>query len=113
MKSRWPFIDHVYFADDVLTFWQEHITEICDRLDAEGLKFTFEGSTRANLVNEKIIARLAKSGLVRLSFGLETVDPVMRVTMQKKVPLEAYTVANRICNEHGVEAMHQGYDCDE
>lgn len=106
IKARFPYISHLYFADDVLTFWPEHITEIVDRMDAEGLKFTFEGSTRANLVDEKIIKRLARSGLVRLSFGLETVDPVMRVTMQKKVPLSAYTDANRVCNEHGVEAMN-------
>jgi len=106
IKTRWPFIDHIYFADDVLTFWPEHITEIVDRMDAEGLKFTFEGSTRANLVNEALIKRLAKSGLVRLSFGLETIDPVMRLTMQKKVPLQAYSDANAICNRHGVEAMN-------
>lgn len=106
IKTQFPYIDHIYFCDDVLTFWPEHITEICDRMDAEGLKFTFEGSTRANLVTDDLIKRLAKSGLVRLSFGLETVDPVMRVTMQKKVPLSSYTSANAICNEHGVEAMN-------
>ena len=103
---QFPFIKHLYIVDDVLTFWPEHITEICDRMDAEGLKFTFESSTRANLVNDKLIERLAKSGLIRLSFGLETIDPVMRVTIQKKVPIEAYAVANRICTKHGIEAMN-------
>lgn len=103
---KYPYITHLYICDDVLTFWPEHITEIVDRMDAEGLKFTFEGSTRANLVTDEIIGRLAKSGLIRLSFGLETVDPVMRVTMQKKVPLEAYSTANRICSNYGVEAMN-------
>lgn len=104
--DNWPFIKHLYIVDDVLTFWPEHIIEICDRMDAEGLKFTFESSTRANLVSDKLIERLAKSGLIRLSFGLETIDPIMRVTMQKKVPIEAYAVANRICTKHGVEAMN-------
>lgn len=106
VADKYPYISHLYIADDVLTFWPEHITEICDRMDAEGLNFTFEGSTRANLVTDKLIARLAKSGLIRLSFGLETVDPVMRVTMQKKVPLEAYTTANKICERYGVETMN-------
>ena len=103
---KYPYVSHLYNADDVMTFWPEHITEICDRMDAEGLKFTFEGSTRANLVTDELMARMAKSGLIRLSFGLETVDPVMRVTMQKKVPLDAYAKANKICREHGVEAMN-------
>lgn len=106
IRTRFPFIEHLYIVDDVLTLWPEHITEICDRMDAEGLKFTFESSTRANLVDDKLIARLAKSGLIRLSFGLETIDPKMRVTMGKKVPMEAYPEANRICARHGVEAMN-------
>ncbi len=106
IKTRYPYITHLFNCDDVMTFWPEHITEICDRMDAEGLKFTFEGGTRANLVTDDLIKRLAKSGLVRLSFGLETVDPVMRVTMQKKVPLEAYATANKICDRYGVEALN-------
>lgn len=106
IATRFPYIKHLYVVDDVLTFWPEHVTEICDRMDAEGLKFTFESSTRANLITDELIARLAKSGLIRLSFGLETIDPQMRVTMQKKVPMEAYPEANRICTRHGVEAMN-------
>ena len=97
---------HFYIVDDVMTLWKEHIIEICDLIDQEGLDITFEGSTRANLVEEEVIARLVRSGLIRLSFGLETVDPEMRKTMKKQVPLDHYTRANRICNEHGVEAMN-------
>ena len=44
--------------------------------------------------------------MIRLSFGLETTDPDMRTTMQKKVPLEAYATANKICNKYGVEALN-------
>ncbi|MBM3396142.1 MAG: radical SAM protein [Betaproteobacteria bacterium] len=106
IATRFPYITHLYIVDDVLTYWPEHITEICDRMDAEGLKFTFESSTRANMVTDELIKRLAKSGLIRLSFGLETIDPVMRVTMGKKVPIDAYPEANRICANHGVEAMN-------
>lgn len=104
---QFPYIKHLYIVDDVLTFWPEHITRICDLIDAfiPG-HFTFESSTRANLVDDKLIARLAKSGLIRLSFGLETIDPVMRQTMQKKVPIDDYPKANRICAQYGVEAMN-------
>jgi anaerobic magnesium-protoporphyrin IX monomethyl ester cyclase len=97
---------HFYIVDDVMTLWKEHILEICDLIDQEKLDITFEGSTRANLVEDEVIARLVRSGLIRLSFGLETVDPEMRKTMKKQVPLDHYTRANRICNEYGVEAMN-------
>ncbi len=106
IKEKWPFISHLYLVDDVILLWPQHITEIVDRMDAEGLKFTFEGSTRANTVTEDLIKRLAKSGLVRLSFGLETIDPVMRVTMGKKVNILDYPRSNKICADNGVEAMN-------
>lgn len=97
---------HFYIVDDVMTLWKEHILEICERIDAEGLDITFEGSTRANLVEDEVIARLVRSGLIRLSFGLETVDPEIRRTMKKQVPLEHYIRANGICNKYGVEALN-------
>jgi len=99
-------IRHFYIVDDVMTLWREHIFAICDLLDSQGLTVTFEGSTRANLVDDSLIGRLAKSGLIRLSFGLETVDSEMRKTMKKQVPLEHYVRANAICNHHGVEALN-------
>ncbi len=99
-------IRHFYIVDDVMTLWREHIIEICDLIDSEGLVVTLEGSTRANLVDDALIERLTKSGLIRLSFGLETVDSEMRKTMKKQVPLEHYVKANAICNRHGVEALN-------
>ena len=97
---------HFYIVDDVMTLWKEHILKIGDLIQQEKLDITFEGSTRANLVEEDVIKRLVRSGLIRLSFGLETVDPEMRKTMKKQVPLDHYTRANRICNEQGVEALN-------
>ena len=106
---EFPFITHFYIVDDVLTLWPKHIVEICDRINAEPLlknRITFEGSTRANLVQDDLIKYLAETGLIRLSFGLETTDPTMRVTIQKKIPMDAYPVANRICAKYGVEALN-------
>lgn len=97
---------HFYIVDDVMTLWKEHILEIADRITSARLNITFEGSTRANLVEDDLIARLVKSGLIRLSFGLETVDPEIRRTMKKQVPLEHYVRANGICNKYGVEALN-------
>lgn len=99
-------IRHFVILDDVMTLWKHHIIEICDRLDQAGLAITFEGGTRANLVDEALIARLVRSGLIRLGFGLETIDSEMRQTMKKQVPLEHYLKANQICNDYGVEALN-------
>lgn len=99
-------ISHFYIADDVLTLYEEHILEICDGIEAAGLKITFEGATRANLVNEPLIKRLAECGLVRLAFGLESANAKIRDTMKKKVPLKYYMEANRILNKYDIEALN-------
>jgi len=105
--EKFPWVTHFHFVDDVLTLWADkHILKIVELMDQAGLKVTFEGNARANQVDDAMMKRLAASGLVRLCFGLETVDPKMRETMQKKVPLSAYKEANRICNKYGVEATN-------
>lgn len=104
--TDFPYITHFYIVDDVMTLWDSHILEICNLIIAENLKITFEGTTRANLIRDEVVAYMAKAGLIRLSFGLETVDSEMRKTMKKQVPLECYSTANKICNKYGVEAMN-------
>lgn len=99
-------VRHFMFLDDVLTLDEKHILEMCDLIMEEKLQITFEGSTRANLVNEDMIRKMKQAGLIRLSFGLETVDDEMRKTMNKKVPLEAYSTANKILNKYDIEALN-------
>lgn len=99
-------IRHFMILDDVLTLDRKHIEEICDRIIEEGLNITFEGSTRANLLSEDLVVKMKKAGLIRLSFGLETVDSTLRETMNKKVPLRYYTQSNRLLNKYGIEVLN-------
>ena len=55
---------------------------INEKLIEENIKITFEGSTRANLIKEDQVKLMVEAGLIRLSFGLETVDSEMRKTMK-------------------------------
>jgi len=95
-------IDHFMFLDDTLTLNRQHVLDICDLLIKANLGITWEGSTRANAVDEELINKMVKSGLVRLSFGLESVDENIRRIMKKKVPLESYIEANRLTNKYGI-----------
>ncbi len=99
-------IRHFMFVDDVFTLHRERTIEFCNEILSRGLKVTFEGSTRANLLDDELVALMVKAGLIRLLFGLETVDKDMRETMNKKVPLEAYSEANAILNKYKVEALN-------
>jgi len=100
-------IRHFLFMDDVLTlYFDDHLKIICEKIIEEELNITFEGSTRANLIKDEYIKLMAEAGLIRLSFGLETVDSEMRKTMKKQVPLKHYSEANRILNKYDVEASN-------
>jgi len=98
--------EHFMFLDDTLTMHRKHILEICERMIDAKLSVTFEGSTRANLVDEALISKMVEAGLVRISFGLESVDETIRQTMKKNVPLESYVAANQITNRYGVETLN-------
>ena len=105
IKKRYN-INHFIFLDDTLTMNRDHILKICELIIKEKLNITFEGSTRANLVDEKIIAKLSEAGMIRISFGLESVDENIRKLMRKEVPLESYVIANKITNKYGIETLN-------
>lgn len=97
---------HIIFLDDTLTIDKKHILAICDLILQNNLDITFEGSTRANLIDEEVVSRMKQAGLIRLSFGLESVDENIRKLMKKEVPLEAYTRSNRLTNKFKIETLN-------
>ncbi len=105
VKERFG-INHFYFLDETMTIDREHLRRICELILSENIKITFEGSTRANLVDEDIIKIMRKAGLLRISFGLESVDEQIRRTIRKEIPLDAYLQANRLTNKYGIETLN-------
>lgn len=99
-------VKHFMFLDDNLTLDKNHILKICDLIEKEKLDITFEGSTRADLVDEELISRMANAGLIRLSHGLESVDENIRKIMRKEIPLESYIIANKLTNKYGIETLN-------
>jgi len=99
-------VEHFMFLDDTLTLDKNHILNICDEILKENLKITFEGSTRANLVDEELISKMKEAGLIRLSFGLESVDENIRKIMKKMVSLDSYIEANKLTNKYSIETLN-------
>jgi len=99
-------INHFIFLDDTLTLDRNHIINICKLIIKENLNITFEGTTRANLIDEEITSIMKKAGLIRLSFGLESVDKEIRKTIRKEVPLESYIIANKLTNKYKIETLN-------
>lgn len=98
--------EHFMFLDDTLTLNRQHTIDICELLIKEKLGITWEGSTRANLVDEELVKKMAQAGLIRLSFGLESANENIRKLMKKRVPLESYIEANKLTNKYGIETLN-------
>ena len=103
--------EHFMFLDDTLTMHKKHFLGICDEIINAKEKgklpkdTSFEGSTRANVVDEDIAKRMAEAGFVRLSFGLESIDTVVRKLMKKQVKIETYTKAYEFTDKYGIETV--------
>jgi len=103
--------EHFMFIDDTLTMHKKHFLGICDEIiDAKKKgelpkSISFEGGTRANVVDEDIAKRAAEAGFVRLTFGLESVDIVVRKLMKKQVKMQTYTQAYEYTSKYGIETI--------
>lgn len=99
-------INHFYFLDDTLTLDRKYILKLCDEIERHRLTFTWEGGTRANLIDEELIKRMTECGLIRISFGLESVNSKVRKIIKKGVPIESYVTANKLTNRYGIETIN-------
>jgi len=99
-------IEHIYFTDDTLTLDRQFILDVCKAILHYNLKFTWESSTRANLVDSGLLGTMREAGCVRLSFGLESADEGVRDIIRKNVPLSAYKRANRLTNRHDIDTVN-------
>src|SRR5439155_24210579 len=68
------------------------------------VKMTFEGHTRANLVDPPLLEVMKEAGLRRLAFGLESVDPYVLKLMEKEINPEDVKKAVRMCTRMGIRA---------
>ncbi len=93
---------HFGLVASTLTADRGSIEGLCRELIRRKAGVTFEGQTRANLVDGPLLALLREAGLVRLNFGLESVDPNALLLMRKGVTPEEVRTALRLCRGLGI-----------
>ncbi|MBN1425599.1 radical SAM protein [Candidatus Fermentibacteria bacterium] len=96
-------IRHIMIQDDNLTLNRQRTEALCRALIERRFDMTFEGYTRANLVDEELLRLLQRAGLVRLSFGVESGDPEILKAIKKGVALDDYRKAYSLCKDMGIE----------
>ncbi len=96
-------VTHFFFMDSNLTLKKDQVEGLCREIIRRGLNITFEGWTRANLVDRQILSLLKKSGLIRISYGIESGDPEILKIIHKEVSQEDMLEAFKITAELGIE----------
>jgi len=92
-------IKGVHFVDDLFVVNKKRIYEFCDLLDKEKIDIKWGVSCRSNLVDEELMARMQKSGCIRLGIGVESASPIILENIKKKVTVEDHIRAMEICKK--------------
>lgn len=97
-------ITHVAFNDDCLTLNRQRVLEICQGIHDRGLRLTWEGLSRADLVDEDLLRTMRAAGFVRISYGIESGNQRVLDALNKKETLEQIAEAFRITRKAGIVA---------
>jgi len=97
-------ITHISFNDDCLTLNKTRIYDICEGIRKRGLRFTWEGLSRADLVDGHLLKTMRQAGFVRISYGIESGNPVVLKALNKEETLEQIQDAFRLTKEAGIVA---------
>jgi anaerobic magnesium-protoporphyrin IX monomethyl ester cyclase len=95
--------NHFFFLDSNLTLKRQQIEGVCNEILKRNLKITFEGWTRANLVDRELLHLLRTAGLIRMSYGIESGDPEVLRIIRKEVKHEDMRNAFRMTVQEGIE----------
>jgi len=95
--------DHIWFADDILGLKPDWIEKFAARLTEAGAVAPFKCLQRADLVNEKTAAALAKAGCKTVWIGAESGSQKILDAMDKGDKVEDIYRAAKLLRENRIE----------
>jgi radical SAM superfamily enzyme YgiQ (UPF0313 family) len=94
----------IHIADDNFTANPSRVIEICSLLKKNQLPAFFMASARADdlISNPELVSVMASANILRISVGVETLEPEMSNIINKPIPFETYKEAFRLLRENGI-----------
>src|SRR5262249_36222867 len=65
-------VRHVLFYDDLFTTSRRRVVELCERLLAEGLRFTWSCNGHPNLLDAAALRLMRRAGCWQIAYGIES-----------------------------------------
>lgn len=101
-------INSFTFEDDTFIINQKWVVEICKRLIEENLDLLWGCNVRANLVNESLLKKMKKAGLVKVYIGIESLSQrILDTVYDKRITINQVKKSIRIAKRLGLKT--QGY----
>ncbi len=96
--------DSLWFVDDVFTISHRWLTAFRDELKKVGLVIPYECITRADRLNEEVIALLKETGCFRVWIGAESGSQKIIDLMDRRVDVNQVRDMIKLTRKHGIEA---------
>lgn len=100
LKSRG--VNTIDFVDESFTVNRERVLDLCHQMCEARLNMTWGCWTRADLLDETLIADMKAAGLRRILLGVETGNEALRFSIRKKITNHMYLEAIAACRRQGV-----------
>lgn len=98
-------IKEMFYYDDTFSVSMKRVDEICDEILRRNIKMKWDIRTRVNVVNEKLLEKMAKSGCDRIHFGVESGNPRVVKVMNKGVSIKQVEDAFALCKKYKIKTL--------
>jgi radical SAM superfamily enzyme YgiQ (UPF0313 family) len=95
--------DSLWFVDDVFTVNHKWLFQFNDELKKNNLKIKYECITRADRMNEEVIAAMKKSGCFRVWIGAESGSQKIIDAMDRRVKVEQVQEMIMLSKKYGIQ----------
>ncbi len=96
--------DTIWFVDDVFTVSHKWLRQFCEELEKQEVRIPFECISRADRMNEEVIALLKKAGCFRVWIGAESGSQKIIDAMDRRVSVDQVRNMIIATRKQGIEA---------
>lgn len=93
------------FFDSSFTTNKKRVLNICQTIQENGPKIYWSLRSRVDCVDEEVLAALAKSGCMRIYYGIESASPDILKTLRKKTDIEQIRQTIALTNKVGINSF--------
>jgi radical SAM superfamily enzyme YgiQ (UPF0313 family) len=97
-------ISNFFFVDEVLTFSEDSILELCRLINEKKLQIRWSCNSRCNAkgLTDRAMSAMKEAGCIRLDFGIESGSPKVLKSIKKGIKLHNVYNAFKLAHDHGL-----------